>query len=62
MTEQLNGKQVDTTPEYLYLRNIHDSTIQNEIDLHTYFYLKDMEVCPICNDWLVMRGKTEVKP
>lgn len=47
---------LDTSPETLYLKKIHDLTLQNEVDIHTYFYLKNMEVCPICNQWLVMRG------
>ena len=49
----------NVTPDYLYLRNMHSSTIQNEIDLHTYFWLKKLDVCPICNEWLIMRGKPE---
>lgn len=48
---------INTEPEYIYLRNMHDSTLQNEVDLHTYFWLKTYEVCPICNQWLIMRAK-----
>ncbi len=47
-------------PEENYLTEIHHLLEQDEkylIDLHTYFYLKDFEVCPICNLWLVQRTK-----
>lgn len=53
--------KTNTEPEYLYLKKMHDSTIQNEVDFHTYFWLKTYEVCPICNQWLVMRGKPKLQ-
>ena len=46
--------------EEIYLKNIHDRTEQDALDLHTYFYWNDLEVCPICNEWLIMRSNPEL--
>lgn len=42
--------------EKKWLRSLHTQLSgEGLLDLHTYFYFKNMEVCPICNEWLVMR-------
>ena len=50
------------TKEEIYLTNIHKWLDKQElIDLHTYFLeMSDMEVCPICNEWLVKRTKPHI--
>lgn len=43
--------------EEIYLTDIHNELIgELLIDLHTYFYWKDFESCPICNEWLIQRS------
>lgn len=43
-----------------YLKDIHNNLSKEELlNLHTFFYWIDVEVCPICNEWLVMRNKPE---
>lgn len=42
-----------------YLGSIHDK-IENDCqaltDLHTILHKLDFEVCPVCNEWLIMRS------
>jgi len=46
--------------EEIYLKSIHEhATKENLLDLHTYLYWKDFESCPICNEWLTVRGKPQ---
>ena len=43
-----------------YLKEIHNKLNPTELlDLHTFFYWINVEACPICNEWLTMRGKPE---
>lgn len=56
MTDQLNKK-------VRFLKDLHNScNPQQLLDLHTHFYWLDLEVCPFCNEWLVMRMKPELIP
>lgn len=41
--------------EEIYLMKMHDASNENALNLHTYFYWKDFQSCPICNEWLIMR-------
>ena len=56
-----------SSDEEIYLKEIHIS-MEKELNgsgllnLHTYFYKKNFESCPICNEWLVMRSKPEAIP
>jgi hypothetical protein len=52
----------ERTHEEIYLTDMHNQSEKNAIDLHTYFYWKDIHVCPICNEWLIMRAKPELAP
>lgn len=54
LTSQVDG----FSHEEIYLKQFHKGE-QEILDLHTYFWTQDMEVCPICNEWLVMRSKPE---
>ena len=46
--------------EEIYLSEIHNKLdFEQLLNLHTYFYWKDFELCPICNELLTMRGKPE---
>lgn len=41
-----------------YLGSIHDKIeddIQALTDLHTILHKLDYSVCPVCNEWLIMR-------
>lgn len=41
-----------------YLGSIHDkieNDVQALIDLHTILHKLDYSVCPVCNEWLIMR-------
>ena len=54
MSEQYTNEK---TKEEIYLTEIHNNLpfASELLDLHTYFYWKGLEVCPICNEWLTQR-------
>jgi hypothetical protein len=56
-----SSPQNNKSPEEIYLKHIHDWSTSLKIDLHTYFYWKDMVVCPICNEWIIEKAKPEMK-
>lgn len=59
---QYKTRQIEKSKEEIYLTEIHNklSVASGLLDLHTYFYWKGLQVCPICNEWLIMRSKPQL--
>ena len=56
----ISNTKSNSGKEETYFKDIHNKLNHEQLlDLHTYFYWKDFQSCPICNEWLVMRTRPE---